>query len=464
MIDRIRHLVTLLRGDTPPPPTVQEFSGAAAYQSEALTVRLRRPIVAGSLILLVFVLGLFLWAAFSPINGAVVSPGTVKVEGYSKEVRHLDAGVIRRIYVHEGQHVAKGQLLVRFDDVAVAANAQVYQSALDSARAQIARYQAQSTNAAAIDFPADLLQRSGDPAIAALLQGQRATFLSTMMLYRTQADVLKNQSMQIENQIAGMQAQIAATEGSQELIQEELKGVQALNKEGYAPRTRLLALQRSAVGLKGQRGQQITDIARAREAVGQLRIQLAQLDSKRVSEAADGLRIAQGQATELEPKLHAAREALEQIEMRAPVDGYVFNLTQRTEGSAAGVGELLMNIVPSKSQLAIAVRVKPQDIAEVKVGMKARVTLTAFNPRTTPTVEGRVELVAADATDDPALRETYYQVRVVVPPSELAKAGPHIKLTPGMPAMVAIATSPRTILGYLLGPMTESMHGALRER
>lgn len=464
-MSRLSQIFQLLRGRTPPPPTVQEFGASTAYQSPALSLRMRRPIVTGSVVLLVFVLGLFLWAIFSPIYSAVVSPGTVKVEGNSKEIRHLDAGIIRQILVHEGQHVAKGQLLVRFDDTGANATVQVYQSGVDAARAQVARFQAQAANAASINFPVDLVQRgNSDPTVAALLVSQRNLFLSTMMLYSNQAQVLDAQATQLENQVAGLQAQIAATDGQSDLIQQELNGVQALNKEGYAPRTRLLALQRSAVGLKGQRGSLMADTARARQAIGQIRIQQVQLTERRQTEAADGIRQAQLQLTELEPKLHALRESLDQIEMRSPVDGYVFNLTQHTEGAAAGTGELLMSIVPSNSRLTILARVRPQDITDVKVGMPARVTLTAYNPRTTPQVEGRVEVVSADATDDPQLRETYYQVRVTVDPSELAKAGPKVKLTPGMPTIVSIVTSHRTIMNYILGPLSESMHSAMRER
>jgi HlyD family secretion protein len=464
MIDHLRNLIARLRERTPPPPVVQEFDGPDAYHSEALSLRMRRPIVAGSIVMLVFVLGLFVWAAVSPIYGAVMAPGTVKVEGYSKEIRHLDPGIIRQILVHEGQHVVKGQLLVRFDDVSAVAAVQIYQAAADAAHAQIARLQAEAANRDTIEFPADLLARRGDPTVAALLESQRNLLLSTNLLYHGQADSLRNQAMQLGNQISGVQAQVASTDGQSGLIQEELRGVQALNKEGYAPRTRLLALERSAVALKGQRGSQVADIARARQSFGQIRIQLAQLEDRRMTEAADGIRTAQQQLTELEPKLHAGQESLNQITMRSPVDGYVFGLTQRTEGSVASMGELLMSIVPSDSPLAIILRVKPMDVTQVKVGMPARVMLSAYNPRTTPQVQGKVELVSADATDDPQAKESFYQVRVTVSPAELAKAGPGVKLSPGMPAMVSIVTGKRTILDYLLSPLTESMHSSLRER
>jgi len=463
-MSRMREIVAALRRPQPPMLPAPDFDGPGAHMKEAIRLRMRRPIVAGSIVVLVLVFGLLIWAAVAPIAGAVLAAGTVRVENNSKEIRHLEAGVIRRILVQEGQRVKRGQVLIRFDDVQPRAIAQVYQSAVDNAAAQAARFRAEAIGAADVTFPPDLLRRSGDPQVAALIAGQRNLFLSRMMLYRSQAEVLRAQTGQLQNQIAGLRAQVAATEGQAGLIGDELEGVRELNQQGYAPKSRLLALQRNAVGLSGQRGSLMADIARIQQAIGETRIQLAQLDEKRQTEAAEGLRTAQGQLTDTEPKLRAALDTLNQIDVRAPVDGYVFNLTQFTEGGVAGSGQTLMEIVPVDTQLIITTRVRPQDISDVKVGMLARVTLTAYNPRTTPQIEGRVILVSADAASDQKTAETYYVVQVKVEPAELAKAGRGVRLTPGMPAQVSIVTSQRTILDYLLGPITESMQSSMRER
>ena len=425
---------------------------------------MRRPIVAGSLVVFVLVFGLLIWSAVSSIYGAVIAPGVVKVENNSKEIRHLEAGVIRQILVREGQRVRKGQVLLRFDDVQMRAVVQVYQSATDNAKAQAARFQAEIANRSDILFPPELLARQSDPQVALLLAGQRNLFTSRMMLYRSQGQVLAGQAQQLETQIAGLRAQVAATEAQAELIGSEMAGVRELNEQGYAPKSRLLALQRSAAGLAGQRGSLIADISRAQQAIGEARIQLAQLNEKRESDAAEGLRTAQGQLTELEPKLGAAREALAEIAVVAPTDGYVFNLTQFTEGGVSGAGERLMEVVPINTQLIITAKVRPNDITSVKVGALARVTLTAYNPRTTPPIEGRVSLVSADAATDERTGESHYVVQVKVDPAELAKAGPKVRLTPGMPASVAIVTGERTVLNYLLTPLTESMQSSLREK
>jgi HlyD family secretion protein/epimerase transport system membrane fusion protein len=222
-------------------------------------------------------------------------------------------------------------------------------------------------------------------------------------------------------------------------------------------------LQRTAAALNGQRGSLLTDISRSQQEIGDVRIKLAQLDEQRQTEAADGMRTAQAQLTETEPRLTAVRNTLRNTDVVAPVSGYVFNLTQFTEGGVATGGERLLDIVPLNSRMVIEARVSPNDISDVKMGMESRVTFSGYNARTTPPVDGTVTLVSADATTDEATKEPYYTVHIKVEPAELAKA-PNVRLAPGMPAQVAIVTSSRTILDYLIGPLTESMRASMRER
>lgn len=440
------------------------FGSAPTDSGDVVRVRLRKPILAGSLVVLFLVVGLLLWAAFASISGAVLAAGTVRVENNSKEIRRLQSGVIQQILVREGQRVRRGQSLIRFSDVQSRAAVEVFQSAADNAAAQAARFEAEGANAGAITFPADLLARQADPRVATLLASQRSLFTSRMTLYRTQASILDAQIQQLRTQISGLRAQADATGAQADLIREELRDVRQLSNEGYAPKSRLLALQRNASALGGQRGSLVSEMARAQQAIGETMIQLSQLNEKRASEAAEGLRTAQGQLTEMLPKLRATQDDLRQTELHAPVTGFVFNLTQFTEGGVAGAGDRLMNIVPVGTPLIVQARVHPNDIAEVRQGMVARVTLTAYNPRTTPPIEGRVILVAADATTDERTGEPYYLVQVQVTPEELLKAGPNVRLSPGMPAQVAIVTGERTILDYLLAPFTVALQSSLRER
>ena len=434
------------------------------HNGDIIRLRLRRPIVVGSIITLVLVLGLLIWASVSSVSGAVVAPGTVSVEDNLKQLRYRDGGIVRQILVHEGDLVHRGQALLRFDKVTNQAGVDIYQNIFDTSSAEIARYQAEATNARDIVFPAALLARSGDMRAAALIAGQRSLFQTRMILYRSQAQVLAGQIQQLQTQIDGMRAQATSTDVQSSLINDELKGVSDLNRLGYAPRSRLQALQRSAAQLKGQRGAITSDIGRATQQMSAVRLQIAQLDDKRQTDAAEGLATSEQKLTDAMPKLRAAQESLAGTDVIAPVDGYVFNLSQSTEGGVAQPGETLMQIVPTNQPLQITVQVKPTDIAEVRVGMPARVTLTAYNPRTTPEVDGIVSAVSPDAGMDQATHATFYVVRVKVAPKELAKAGKDVHLSPGMPANVSIITSSRTIMGYLLSPIVEPLRGAFRER
>lgn len=425
---------------------------------------LRRPIMLGGLITLGLVVGLLVWAAAFNISGAVLAAGVVKVENNVKNLSRLEPGVVRRILVREGQKVSRGQLLIQFDDTQTTASVDVLQGAVDSATAQIARFQAEMSGAADIAFPTDLIRRSANPQVAALIEGQRSLFMTRTMLYRSQAMVLNAQAQQLQTQISGMRIQAQAIDDQGKLVREELDGVRELARQGYAPNSRLLALERSAVQVKGQSGSALAEMARARQAIGEIRLQIAQLEDKKLTEAADGIRSAQERLADAAPKLRTVVDQQLRTEVRAPVAGYVFNLTQFTEGGVAGAGQTLLQIVPSRDKMVIAAEVSPRDISDVHVGMPARVTLLGYNSRTTSPVEGTVSLVAADAKTAEKSGTTYFLVEVTVPAASVAKAGPKVKLSPGMPASVAIVTGERTILDYLLGPFTDSMRTALRER
>jgi len=472
-VSKLTDIVRQIRGEPAIPADPDPgFAELDQGESEIIRLRLRRPIIAGSLVVLVLVLGLFVWAFVSRISAAVVAPAEVRVEGNTKVLKHREGGIIRHIYVREGQFVREGQVLMQLDPVQVQATVDVWRAQYDTALADFARLQAQQAGSLDIKFPQELLARQNDPQVAALLAGERALHSSTMMLYSSQASALQSQARQLQTQIQGLRAQMSSVDMQSGSIADELSGVRELNRLGYAPKTRVSALDRSAAQLKGQKGSILADIARAQQAIGGVQIQIAQMEEKRQTEAAAGIRQAQDKLADAEPKLRATAQSLFQTTVRAPVDGYVFNLTQFTEGGVAGPGERLLEIVPTGTPLVLNARVKPNDIADVHVGMPARITFTAFNPRTTPQIDGRVTLVSADATTEdlgstplpPQMREPYYLVQVKIDPAALKQLDPNEHLTPGMQASVSIVTGSRTIMDYLLGPMTEAMRTAMKEK
>jgi len=465
LLPDLRRLLTRTEPELDP----DSDEAAAAYISPnvdndaELRRSLRKPIIGGLIVVGLLIATLLLWALLS-ISGAVLAQGIVRVENNSKDIRRLEGGIVRQILVREGQSVTKGQLLIRFDDTQSKAVVDVYQNNVDSARANIARFQAEAANAADVQFPYELTSRSADPRVAALMEAQRSLFHTRMLLYRSQAEVLQSQAQQLATQLSGLRIQARSIDDQTELVQQELRDVRELSRQGYAPESRRLALERNAVNIRGQRGSMTAEMARAGQSIGEIRLQIAQLENKHQTEVADGIRQAQDQLSENEPKLRSTLMQVTQTELRAPVTGYVFGLTQFTEGGVATQGQLLMQIVPANAKMIVAAEIAPKDIADVKVGMPARVTLTAYSTRTTPPVEGHVVLVSADAKVNEKTGGSYFLAEVSITPEELAKAGPEVQLTPGMQAGVAIVTGSRSILAYLVQPFTNALHDSMREK
>lgn len=423
----------------------------------------RGTIIAGMSILAVFFGGFGTWAALAPLDSAVIALGVVKVEGNRKTVKHLDGGIVKELLVKEGDRVEKGQVLIRLDETDARARIDIFSGQYDSLKALESRLLAERDGLDTIRFPDFLLDRAGDDNVFEMLAGQINVFETRRASLAGQIAVLQQRIAQLRTQIGGFQAQKRSQERQLELIREELAGTRELHEKGYAPKTRVLALERKAASIEGESGELIADIARTRQAIGEAKLQIAQLQKERLAEATTELRDVQTRLGDVEPRLGWAKEMLSRTELAAPEAGYVLGLTAFTVGGVIAPGERVLDIVPADNTLIIEARIQPSDIDDVYAGMPAEVQLTAYKRRVVPTVDGVLTWVSADRLTDDRSGEAYYVAYVEIDPESLAEVG-EIRLYPGMPAQVMIATGARTAFDYLIGPLTSSFDRAFREQ
>lgn len=437
--------------------------------------RLRRPMVVGAAIIGVLVVGLGLWAALTPLASGVSAVGEVEVESNLKTLRHREGGTVRQIMVHEGQLVHANQPLMTFDDTDTKASVDVLQNQADTLMSQAARAEAEATDKPTITFPAELTSRLNDPRVAGLVRDQQFLFTTKLQLAQSQMQVLQQRLEQIQNQIVGDQAQVASTIEQSKLTDEEMSGYKTLYAKGYAPKSLILRYQRSMADLAGHDGSLAADIARLKQQQGETRMQMTSLRNQRQSTAADEVRDAQAKLADVLPRLTAAKSAQAATVVRSPVDGYVFNLTQYTPGGAVGAGEVLMQVVPSNAPLYIQAMIKPQDIESVRVGMAARVRILALNPRWHGPMDAKVTMVAPGKSSPPPSERSsgapagpasmgFYRIDLRIDPKELTKLKPDEHITPGMPASVMLVSGKRTLMGFLISPITDTMEHAFHEQ
>ena len=443
---------------------VPEFGSQEGPVDPELKRRVNRPVRMGGIVIGVMVFGLGLWASFTPISAGISAPGQIRVEANRKALRYREGGVIKEILIREGQFVRAGQPLLRFSDSQAKAAVDVNQAAYDSLQAQYALFSAESTRKRALVLPPELLARMADPRIAALVRDQQFLFTSRLQLFESQMSVLSQRQDQLVTRIEGLQVQVDSLDTQTRLTQEELDGYKTLYEKGIAPKTLILRYDRSMADLAGRKGALISDISRTREQMGETQMQMNATREQRESQAAEGLRQVQSKLDDIGPRLAIAKEALTGTTVKAPVDGYVLGLSQFTIGGVAAPGELLMDIVPSNAPMVVTVMVKPQDIDEVKIGMKSRVRLSGLNQRWVSPVQATVINVSADSMTNEKSGQSFFRADLRVDPQELAKLGHGIKLSPGMPADAIIVTGKRTVMSYLIQPITDTMNGALHEQ
>lgn len=419
-------------------------------------------ILAGLVIIAVMFGGLGTWAALAPLTSAVIAPGVVTVFSKRKTLQHLEGGIVSEILVRDGDFVERGQLLLRLEDTRARANLAIIEGQLGVFQARQGRLEAERDGAEAVAFPAALTERAEDPKVADSLRGEAELFTARKAALDGEVEILTQRVQQLKKQIAGLEAQRRAKGKQLTLISEEVQGLQSLYEKGYAPKTRILALQREAERLSGERGEHIAEIARAETSIGEAELQKIQVRKTFREEVVAELREVQARVFDLEERQVAAADELKRVELRAPQGGTVVGLDVHTLGGVIGPGQPILDLVPREDELVIEGRVPPQDIDKIVSGQGALVRLSAFDLRTTPELEGVVLTASADRLTDQTTGESYFLVSVRIAKEELDKLG-DLVLLPGMPAEVFIATGERTALSYLFKPLTDGLERALRD-
>jgi membrane fusion protein, type I secretion system len=159
----------------------------------------------------------------------------------------------------------------------------------------------------------------------------------------------------------------------------------------------------------------------------------------------------------------AAEDQLQRIDIRAPQDGTVFQLSVHTVGGVITPGETIMLIVPDDDSLMVEAKVSPHEIEQVRLDQKTVLRFSTFNLATTPEIDGYVRRISADTTTDQRTGQTYYTIRIAIPAEELSQIQT-VKLVPGMPVECFIQTGERTVISYLLKPLRDQMTRTFREK
>jgi HlyD family secretion protein len=411
-----------------------------------------------SLVVLFGVLGL--WSAFTMISGAVVAQGQVMVKAQTQQLQSLDGGTVSALLVKNGDRVAKGQVLVQFDPALTQTSLDIALAKLADALTLQARLQAEQRGitpeftAPTLPFPA--------PDLTASAAGQRNVFAARAALLQGQRDRLAETLAQQDSQLQGLKTQISAKNDQIALTETQVTNQQSLLDKGLTRQSALSDLRRGLSELLGQRAGLEAEQARLTNAKRDSTLETLQGERSFQEKVATDLGDATAKVQELVLEIVTRRTQLAHLDLRAPMDGVVHEMKLATLGGVVVAGGTVLDIIPLDQGMSFEVQVDPRGIDQVHPGQEADLILSSFDPRSTPRLKGLVLSVSPDAVVDPRSGHSFYRVDLDVPASELARLGDQV-LMPGMPISAYLATSNRSVLAYLLHPLTSQMDLAFRD-
>ncbi len=438
-------------GGMPFSPGADGMSGTIMAPARAAQLLLWG-IIAGSAALL-------LWAALAQVHATAVAAGRVVAAAPLQTVNHPEGGIVRAILVRPGATVARGQLLVRLDPATVSAELGRGSSGAAALAARIARLEAEVAGTSPV-FAADLAATAPAAVAAerALWEAHRSDAATAVAGEAARLDGA-------DRALVAAEAERAARGEARAQAAREAAMIAPLVEKGIMSG---VALQRAQSAVALARANEAGAAAGARRAAAQV----AEAGAARRAAAtrlrglaAEQLAAARAEYAALTASLPALRGRLAASEVRSPVAGTVQRVLVTTLGSAAAPGAPLVEIVPRGAALAIDAALAPGDIGFVHIGQRAAIKLTAYDSAVYGTLTGRVERISPDAIVDERSGASHFAVRVTTPATSLtAPDGMRLPIAPGMVAEVDLLGPQRSVLSWLLAPMTRLRDNAFRER
>jgi len=421
-----------------------------------------RVVITMALVCLIGFGGFFAWASIAPLEEGVAASGQIVVEDNRQLVQHLEGGIAAEIRVRDGQTVKAGDVLMVLQETASLSSRDQVVQEYGALAASVARLKALQENRGSPDF-------SRLDSLDLGLEERRD-------IERREQGLFEQQRAALTADLAVLSARITASEGVQEArtgqvsiaekalasAREELDVIGSMFEHQLARRDQVTSSERLVATLEGDIASLESQRADQAANILDLKAQIAQTRARVAQEIATDLLETSGQLLAAEENLNAAQDVLDRSIIFAPVDGEVLNLAVSTIGGVIRPGEVIMEIVPQISTVTASVQIAPADRSAINEGQIVRTQFSSYRGWQAPRLAGEIIGVSADLKTDPVTAVTYYEARVRVPTSEMARTT-GVEIRPGMPVDVFIFSGRnRTLLDYLLEPLGESLFRGLR--
>ncbi|UIE38140.1 HlyD family type I secretion periplasmic adaptor subunit [Leptodesmis sichuanensis] len=386
------------------------------------------------------------WAALSKVDEVATATGQVVPASQIKPMRSLATGMLREINVKEGMLVKKGDILLELDPTISQAEVKRLEKLAEQNRAALARLEA---------------ERNGTVQAGSVLQNELLE--SRLKEFRDrQAAATADANRQL-GIIKASQVKKTQLESELAHTSHKLQAMGTLASAGAVPRFDYLDLQNKVDSLQKQIAIQVQEIEQAQQAYQAAQKNMTRLKSERQTEILSQIDKQQQELTDLEGKLSQAKEQHKQSIIRASVTGTVYDIKVAKTGATVQAGDELLSIVPQGETLMLEAKVQNRDIGFIKQGMYTKVKLETFPYQEFGILQGTIDQISPNAIPDKDLG-LVFPVSVKLKQQTVHIKGREVPLSPGMTSTVEIVTRQKTVLSFLLEPITASLDRAFSVR
>ncbi len=397
------------------------------------------------------------WSAVTEIDSVVRGSGKTVSEAQNQLVQSSEPGVIRKRYVNDGDFVKAGDLL--FDIDPVDAKTQLDQAQKRSATLTVRsiRLKAEVDSILPV-FPEEILE-----AAPSSVSTELALYRARLDDLNTKSAILEQRRIQKLNEIQELKIQYTTASNELALIRREITTLEPLVKSGLAPETRLIGLRRDEEASMGKANSAESAQKRLVSGLDEIDEQLKGEQQSYKTSALTDLSKIEGEISELKARIPALESRVERTSVKSPVDGVINRINYITADAYISTGEVLLEIVPTGSELIVETQIDPKDIADLIIGQDVKVSLTAYDPSRYGRIDGNVTSISADAISNSQTGEQYYLVDVSMHGKLYEDNGNEVVILPGMVASIDVLSGKRTVLDYFWQPISKTKNTAFRE-
>jgi len=435
----------------------QRLADEAAFLPAALSLQ-ETPVHPAPRRLAWAVMGLFVltlvWSIFGEVDIVAVAPGRIIVSDRTKTIQPLEASVVKRVLVRDGDRVEAGQVLVELDPTMASADKASVEEQLNAAVSEEQRTAALLKAMAGRGVPG--LPRGADAATRSLLHSEWQDI--SAKLAKLGAEIVRRQA-----EMATVRETIAKLEATVPMAQAREADYKRLVEQGYISGHATQDKTRERIELERDLATQRARLVEAQSTLRETEQARTALRAETVRQLNDRNALASTKRQQLSADRTKAEQRERLTQLTAPVSGTVQQLAVYTTGGVVTTAQPLMIVVPDSPTVSAEVTVANQDIGFVNAGQTAEVKLETFPYTRYGTVEARVDVVTADAVTDEK-KGSYYPAILTLSQKDMNIDGKRVPLSPGMNITAEIKTGKRRVIEYLLSPVQRAGSESLRER